>query len=188
MVGKFLEPLAVVLQGGALASHRFRTHHRPQQRLLAPTTSLLWLTACAPPACSSTLWPAGLKRLKRSSGVKVHVVMMGGAARGFELRHKLMLYLREVEKQPDHVTHVVCTDALDVVPTPSSAEEVLAAFEEFHTPLVFSAQPACWVGHWCSAAEMSRLTVDRPEIRNYKQFLNSGQFIGSRVAVQHFLS
>ena len=102
----------------------------PVSTAAASASSLLWLTVCAAPACDPQRPPAALERLRRSSAMPVTVLTLGGVhsggkqpgdsggPSGFELRHKLRVYRDAVERQPAHVTHVLCTDALDVLPSP----------------------------------------------------------------------
>ncbi|KAL1527453.1 hypothetical protein AB1Y20_016118 [Prymnesium parvum] len=147
---------------------------------------LLWLTVCAPPSCDHRLPPKALTRLVQHAAVRV-LVLGGGDGARFELREKLRLYRRAVRRAARQVTHVICTDALDVLPSPSSAEEILGGFARLGSPLVFSAQPACWAGHWCSRGEVERMLANRPELARMRRFVNSGQLMGERQAVMHFL-
>ena len=50
-------------------------------------------------------------------------------------------------------------------------------------PILVSAEPACWVGRFCTAEDLEKYYPDATNRTNCPTFLNSGQYMGSAKAL-----
>ena len=79
------------------------------------------------------------------------------------------------------------SDATDVWPSATKPSELIRAFERLGAPIVAAACRPCWIGSWCTRDHVRGLSRAIPALERTRLFLNSGQIMGTRSGLLHWL-